>query len=77
MLRGLLQQERKKQGITQAEMGKRLSQTQSFISKVERGARELNPVEFVDFCAALRVDPCKLLTQIPIPSRLGRKLSHR
>lgn len=51
----LLQEARKNAGLTQEELGKRLGQTQSFISKCERGERRLDVVEIRVFCQALNV----------------------
>lgn len=42
-------------GLTQAQLAKRLGETQSFISKVERGERRLDVVELRVFCRALKV----------------------
>jgi transcriptional regulator with XRE-family HTH domain len=41
--------------LTQADLAKRLGQTQSFISKVERGERRLDVVELRSICSALGV----------------------
>jgi len=51
-----LKQTRKKAFITQEQLAKCLGQTQSFISKVERGERRLDLVELRAFCNALGVD---------------------
>lgn len=42
-------------GLSQAEVGKRLGQTQSWISKCERGERRLDLVEVRAFCGAMGV----------------------
>jgi transcriptional regulator with XRE-family HTH domain len=41
----LLKMARKKSGVTQIELAERLGQTQSFVSKVERGDRRLDIVQ--------------------------------
>ena len=41
----LLKAARKKSGVTQIELAERLGQTQSFVSKVERGDRRLDIVQ--------------------------------
>lgn len=51
----LLQKARKNTGLTQEELGKRLGQTQSFISKCERGERRLDVVEIRAICQALNI----------------------
>jgi transcriptional regulator with XRE-family HTH domain len=50
-----LRKAREEAGVNQAELGKRLGETQSFISKVERGERRLDFVELDTFCAALGI----------------------
>lgn len=61
LFREALLQARESKGITQVELAERLSLPQSFVSKVETGERRLDVVEFLDYCAALGVDPLKLL----------------
>lgn len=51
----LLREARKRAGLTQEEMGARLGQTQSFVSKCERGERRLDIVEVRAFCQALDI----------------------
>lgn len=46
---------RQRQGITQAELAKRLRQQQSWVSKCERGVRRLDVVELELWCEALSV----------------------
>lgn len=41
--------------LTQADLAERLGQTQSFVSKVERGERRLDVVELRAFCEVLGV----------------------
>lgn len=48
-----LRSAREERGITQTEMAQMLGQTQSFVSKVERGERRLDIVELREFCRAL------------------------
>jgi transcriptional regulator with XRE-family HTH domain len=50
-----LRQTRKKAGITQLQLASRLGQTQSFVSKCERGERRLDLVEVREFCKAIGV----------------------
>lgn len=56
-LLGLLRDLRVEAGVTQIMLAKKLGNTQTFISKVERGERRLDVVEFVEICEALGVDP--------------------
>ena len=51
----LLREARLTAGLSQEEVAKRLRQTQSFISKYERGERRLDIVETSAICAAIGV----------------------
>lgn len=50
-----LREARLRAGLTQAGLAGRLDQTQSFVSKCERGERRLDIVEVRAFCVALGV----------------------
>ena len=52
---------RKAAGITQVELAERLGKPQSFVSKVERGERRLDVIEFCQVAEALGHEPAKLL----------------
>jgi transcriptional regulator with XRE-family HTH domain len=56
-----LVQARKDAGITQAELGRRLGQRQTWVSKVELGERRLDVAEWVEVCRAVGVDPFELM----------------
>ena len=56
----LLVQARKDAGITQTELGKRIGQRQTFVSKFELGERRLDVAEFVAVAKALGIDPRRL-----------------
>jgi len=51
----VLRKARERQGLTQLEVAQRLSQTQSFVSKCERGERRLDIVELRAFCRAIGI----------------------
>jgi transcriptional regulator with XRE-family HTH domain len=51
----LLREERKRAGISQIELAKRLNETQSFVSKVERLDRRLDIIELYEFCQAIGI----------------------
>ena len=51
----LLRETRKRAEITQEELARRLGESQSFVSKCERGERRLDIVEAHAFCEALGV----------------------
>ncbi|TCV92129.1 helix-turn-helix protein [Luteibacter rhizovicinus] len=47
--------------VTQSELADRIGNTQTFVSKVERGERRLDLVETVEICEALSVNPITFL----------------
>ncbi len=51
-----LREARTQAGLTQGELGNRIRQTQSFVSKCERGERRLDVIELMHFCKALGAD---------------------
>ena len=51
----LMRDARRASGLTQEQMAERLGQTQSFVSKCERGERRLDLVEVRAFCIAMDV----------------------
>jgi transcriptional regulator with XRE-family HTH domain len=57
----MLVEARKESGLTQVQLAERLSRPQSFISKVERGERRLDVIEFFEVAQALRIDPFAFL----------------
>lgn len=57
----LLVQARKDAGLTQAELGKRIGQRQTFVSKFELGERRLDMAEFVMICRVVGADPHELI----------------
>ena len=63
LLIALLRDMRKENGVTQIELGQRLENTQTFVSKVERGERRLDVVEFVEFCEAIGAVPQTVLAR--------------
>lgn len=48
---------RKRQGLSQRDLAKKMRVQQSFIAKIELKERRLDVVEFVRICKALGVDP--------------------
>lgn len=63
-LLGQLVAARKRSGVTQQELAKRLRRPQSFVSKFENGERRLDVVEFVKIARLMGVEPNKLLKAI-------------
>ena len=60
----LLIEARKRAGLTQHELAKRLKKPQSFIAKYEGGERRVDVVEFVSICRAIAADPVRLLKKL-------------
>ena len=58
---GFIASTRKAAGVTQVELADRLGKPQSFVSKVERGERRLDVIEFCQFAEALGNSPARLL----------------
>jgi transcriptional regulator with XRE-family HTH domain len=56
-LRALLVERRKKAGLTQAQVAKRLGRYQSYIATVESGQRRVDVVELLDLADAIGFDP--------------------
>jgi transcriptional regulator with XRE-family HTH domain len=52
---------RKKAGLTQQELAKRLRKPQSFVAKYEGGERRIDIVEFLWLVRAMKVDPTVVL----------------
>jgi transcriptional regulator with XRE-family HTH domain len=75
----LLRDFRERAGLTQLALAECLGNTQTFISKVERGERRIDVVEFVEICDALGVDPVaafsEYLTRCSLLGRKGNKLT--
>jgi transcriptional regulator with XRE-family HTH domain len=49
-------------GMSQEELADRLDKHQTFVSKVEKGQRYLDVLEFVRWAKAIEVDPAKLVS---------------
>jgi transcriptional regulator with XRE-family HTH domain len=63
---------RKKKGVTQVELSKRLGKPQPFISYIERGERRLDVIEFYAITKALGADPVEVFTALAkkLPKRV-------
>ena len=59
-------------GVTQAELSARLKKPQPFISKIERGVRRIDVIEFCAIARALKHEPAALFAQViaKLPARL-------
>lgn len=63
LLLAVLKTARKRVGMSQVELASRLGNTQTFVSKCERGERRIDAVELVEFAEALGVQPLGLLSE--------------
>ncbi|WP_414473203.1 helix-turn-helix domain-containing protein [Microvirga sp. M2] len=63
-LRVLLKAARKKAGLTQDELAERMGAYKTFVSKYERGERQLDLIEFLAVAEALRLEPKTLIDQL-------------
>lgn len=57
----LLRHARSDRGMTTRELAKQLALNHQFVSKIEKMERKLGVGEFVQYCAALGVDPIDIL----------------
>jgi transcriptional regulator with XRE-family HTH domain len=61
--RHMLVRARKKAGLTQVQLAELLSRPQSFVSKVERGERRLDVIEFLELAERIGFDPLTFLRE--------------
>jgi transcriptional regulator with XRE-family HTH domain len=55
---------RRRAGVTQVELARRMGKDQSFISLIERSQRRVDTLEFYAFARALGVDPVSLFAEV-------------
>ena len=60
-LRKLLAKARKDAKLTQVQVAARLHRRQAYISRIERGERRVDVVEFIDLARAIGFDPAKFI----------------
>ena len=60
----LLVQARESAGLRQIDVAERLTQPQSYVSKVELGERRLDVVEFLEFVRAIDADPIRIIRAV-------------
>jgi transcriptional regulator with XRE-family HTH domain len=76
ILREMLVVERRKRGLTQIALAKKMKITQSYISKIECGERRMDVFELLKLASAIGFDPAKFVgklsrqTRFPISTRL-------
>jgi transcriptional regulator with XRE-family HTH domain len=65
-LREALREIRLSAGLSQEQLAERLETKQSFISKYERGERNLDFLEVIRVCRACNYDPCELVRRVSV-----------
>lgn len=60
----LLRSRREKSGLTQVELAERLEQSQSYVSKVERGDRRLDLIQLRTICQTLDVSLIEFVREL-------------
>jgi transcriptional regulator with XRE-family HTH domain len=63
VLSALLRDLRKEAGVTQVELAQRLGETQSAVSKCERGERRLDLVQLRTWCRAVGIPLSRLVSE--------------
>jgi transcriptional regulator with XRE-family HTH domain len=65
----LLIEQRKKSGLTQAQLAKRLRRYQSFVATVESGQRRIDVIEFLDLADAIGFDAIDAIKKLRAAAR--------
>jgi transcriptional regulator with XRE-family HTH domain len=60
----LLKSSREDAGLTQQDVAKKMGQTQTFVSKSERGERRIDVAELLMFCRAIGVDAADFVRKL-------------
>jgi cyanate lyase len=63
-LRSFLVEKRKKTGLTQTDVAKKLRRYQSFVASVEGGQRKVDVVELLAFAEAIGFDPREAIKRL-------------
>ena len=64
LLRRMLVEARTEAGLKQADVAERLGRPQSYISKIERGERGVDVIEFLEIAKAIGFNPTALLRKL-------------
>jgi transcriptional regulator with XRE-family HTH domain len=68
----LLRRVRKAAGLTQKQVAENLKQTQSFVSKCERGERRIDTIELLAYCKAIGIPAEDFVRQLQQILRQGK-----
>jgi len=64
VLIGIIIDERKRAGLRQVELAKKLKKTQTWVSRLEQGGRRLDVVEFMRLAEVIGFDPVATIRQL-------------
>lgn len=64
LVRRMLIDARLKAGLKQAEVAAKLDKPQSYVSKIERGERGIDVIEFLEIAQAIKFDPLIFLDEL-------------
>lgn len=60
----LLRQWREEAGLTQVELGAEFQRPHTFVHKCETGERRIDPIEFIRWARACRLDPASAIAEV-------------
>lgn len=55
---------RRRAGLTQTEVGRRMGTSQVFVARCESGSRRVDVAEFIEIAVALGADPVKVFAEL-------------
>lgn len=64
VFRSIMIEARRKAGLTQQQLARRLHKSQSFVAKYEGGERRIDVVEFLQIVHAMKADPVTVLRSL-------------
>jgi transcriptional regulator with XRE-family HTH domain len=56
--------ERKRAGIRQAELARRVGKSQTFVARIEAGQRRVDAIELLSLCRIIGVDPIRVVRKV-------------
>ena len=59
-----LRRAREAAGLTQFQVAERMSEPQSWVSRVESGETRMHVIEFRAYCRAIGIDPAKFVAEL-------------
>lgn len=55
---------RKRAGLRQAELARRVGKTQTFVARIEAGERRIDAIELLALCKIIGLDPLKVVRKL-------------